>query len=53
MRTIFEVIQKNTPIEVSERKFKKEKRFKRREDEVTARIINKERAAAGETKHKH
>ncbi|HBF52199.1 MAG TPA: hypothetical protein DDX04_19735 [Massilia sp.] len=38
-----------------ERKFKKEKRYKGREDEVAARIVNKQRAAAGETKtaHKH
>jgi len=36
-----------------ERKFKKEKRYKGREDEVAARIVNKQRAAAGETKTKH
>jgi len=36
-----------------ERKFKKEKRYKGREDEVAARIVNKQRAAAGETKYKH
>jgi len=36
-----------------ERKFKKEKRYKGREDEVAARIVNKQRSAAGETKTKH
>lgn len=36
-----------------ERKFKKEKRYKGREDEVAARIVNKQRAAAGETKSAH
>jgi hypothetical protein len=36
-----------------ERKFKKEKRYKGREDEVAARIVNKQRAKAGETKTRH
>ncbi|THC46286.1 hypothetical protein [Massilia sp. Mn16-1_5] len=36
-----------------ERKFKKEKRYKGREDEVAARIVNKQRAKAGETKSAH
>ena len=36
-----------------ERKFKKEKRYKGREDEVAARIVNKQRAKAGETKTAH
>jgi hypothetical protein len=36
-----------------ERKFKKEKRYKGREDEVAARIVNKQRAASGETKAQH
>ena len=36
-----------------ERKFKKEKRYKGREEEVAARIVNKQRAAAGETKTAH
>lgn len=36
-----------------ERKFKKEKRYKGREEEVAARIVNKQRAAAGETKSAH
>jgi hypothetical protein len=36
-----------------ERKFKKEKRYKGREDEVAARIVNKQRAQAGETKTAH
>ncbi len=35
-----------------ERKFKKEKRYKGREEEVAARIVNKQRSAAGETKAK-
>jgi len=35
-----------------ERKFKKEKRYAGREDEVAARIVNKQRRASGETKHK-
>lgn len=33
-----------------ERKFKKEGRYKGREEEVAARIVNKQRAAKGETK---
>ena len=33
-----------------ERKFKKEGRYKGREEEVASRIVNKQRAAAGETK---
>ena len=36
-----------------ERKFKKEKRYQGREEEVAARIVNKQRAAAGETKSAH
>jgi len=36
-----------------ERKFKKEGRYAGREEEVAARIVNKQRAAAGETKHRH
>jgi hypothetical protein len=37
-----------------ERKFKKEGRYKGREEEVAARIVNKQRSASGETKeHKH
>jgi hypothetical protein len=36
-----------------ERKFKEEGRYSGREDEVAARIVNKQRAAAGETKHTH
>jgi len=36
-----------------ERRFKKEKRYKGREEEVAARIVNKQRAAAGETKSAH
>lgn len=36
-----------------ERKFKKEGRYRGREDEVAARIVNKQRAAAGETAHRH
>ena len=36
-----------------ERKFKKEKRYKGREEEVAARIVNKQRAQAGETKTAH
>ena len=33
-----------------ERKFKKEGRYKGREEEVASRIVNKQRAKAGETK---
>jgi len=33
-----------------ERKFKKEGRYKGREEEVASRIVNKQRARAGETK---
>ena len=33
-----------------ERKFKKEGRYKGREEEVAARIVNKQRSAKGETK---
>jgi hypothetical protein len=33
-----------------ERKFKKEGRYKGREEEVASRIVNKQRAASGETK---
>lgn len=33
-----------------ERKFKKEGRYKGREEEVASRIVNKQRAEAGETK---
>ena len=36
-----------------ERKFKKEGRYKGREEEVAARIVNKQRAAKGETKATH
>jgi hypothetical protein len=36
-----------------ERKFKKEGRYKGREEEVAARIVNKQRAAKGETKEAH
>ena len=37
-----------------ERKFKKEGRYKGREEEVASRIVNKQRAEAGETKkHTH
>jgi membrane-bound ClpP family serine protease len=39
-----------------ERKMKKEGRYKGREEEVAARIVNKQRAAKGETKeaaHRH
>jgi hypothetical protein len=35
-----------------EEKFKKEGRYKGREKEVAARIVNKQRAKAGETKKK-
>jgi len=33
-----------------EKKFEKEGRYKGREEEVAARIVNKQRAQAGETK---
>lgn len=37
-----------------ERKFKKEGRYKGREEEVASRIVNKQRAESGETKkHVH
>ncbi|TYQ19628.1 UNVERIFIED_ORG: hypothetical protein JN05_00995 [Zoogloea ramigera] len=36
-----------------ERKFKKEGRYAGREDEVAARIVNKQRAQTGEAKHSH
>ncbi|TQK08240.1 hypothetical protein [Herbaspirillum sp. SJZ107] len=36
-----------------ERKFKKEKRYAGREEEVAARIVNKQRRASGETKAAH
>ena len=35
-----------------EKKFEKEGRYKGREEEVAARIVNKQRAKAGETKKK-
>jgi hypothetical protein len=35
-----------------EHKFKEEGRYKGREEEVAARIVNKQRAQSGETKHK-
>ncbi len=35
------------------RKFKKEGRYAGREEEVAARIVNKQRAEHGETKHSH
>lgn len=35
------------------RKLKKEGRYKGREEEVAARIVNKQRAQNGETKHRH
>jgi hypothetical protein len=36
------------------RKFKKEGRYEgREEEEVAARIVNKQRAESGETKHQH
>jgi hypothetical protein len=35
------------------RKMKKEGRYKGREEEVAARIVNKQRAAKGETKEAH
>ncbi len=35
------------------RKFKKEGRYAGREEEVAARIVNKQRAESGETKHQH
>ncbi|WP_202413499.1 hypothetical protein [Duganella sp. CY15W] len=36
-----------------EHKFEKEGRYKGREEEVAARIVNKQRAKAGETKSGH
>lgn len=36
-----------------ERKFKKEGRYAGREEEVAARIVNKQRSEAGETKRRH
>lgn len=36
-----------------ERQFKKQGRYAGREDEVAARIVNKQRAASGETQHQH
>jgi hypothetical protein len=36
-----------------ERKFKKEHRYAGREEEVAARIVNKQRAQTGEAKHRH
>ncbi|WP_374358120.1 hypothetical protein [Pseudoduganella danionis] len=36
-----------------ERKFKQEGRYPGREEEVAARIVNKQRAAMGETKYQH
>lgn len=36
-----------------ERKFKKEERYAGREEEVAARIVNQQRAAAGETRFRH
>jgi hypothetical protein len=36
-----------------EREFKQEGRYPGREEEVASRIVNKQRAAAGETKHRH
>jgi len=36
-----------------ERKFKKEGRYNGREDEVAARIVNKQRAQTGESKSSH
>ena len=36
-----------------ERKFKKEGRYSGREDEVAARIVNKQRSESGEAKHAH
>lgn len=36
-----------------ERKFKKEGRYKGREEEVAARIVNQQRAASGETEKYH
>jgi hypothetical protein len=35
------------------RRFKKEGRYEGREDEVAARIVNKQRADRGETKQQH
>ncbi|MTV37186.1 hypothetical protein [Duganella radicis] len=36
-----------------ERKFKKEGRYAGREEEVAARIVNKQRSESGETKTRH
>ncbi|MYM70897.1 hypothetical protein GTP55_03950 [Duganella sp. FT109W] len=36
-----------------ERQFKKEGRYKGREEEVASRIVNKQRAASGETEKYH
>jgi hypothetical protein len=36
-----------------ERKFKKEGRYQGREEEVASRIVNKQRAASGETEKYH
>ncbi len=36
-----------------ERKFKKEGRYKGREEEVASRIVNQQRAASGETEKYH
>lgn len=36
-----------------ERKFKKEKRYKGREEEVASRIVNKQRSKSGEARHRH
>jgi hypothetical protein len=36
-----------------ERKFKKEGRYSGREEEVAARIVNKQRAESGEAKYRH
>lgn len=36
-----------------ERKFKKEGRYQGREEEVAARIVNKQRAESGEARHVH
>ncbi|MYN47146.1 hypothetical protein GTP23_19065 [Pseudoduganella sp. FT93W] len=36
-----------------ERKFKQEGRYPGREEEVAARIVNKQRAVTGETKYQH
>lgn len=36
-----------------EHKFKQEGRYAGREEEVAARIVNKQRSEAGETRHRH